>query len=369
MEVVIFEKGSRVLRKVAVSGGGRCNCTNTFEDVEDLSAVYPRGHRLMKRLFNVFNHNDAADWFERHGVTLTAQADHRIFPSSQDSQTIIDCFLNNTRRLEIKLKTNSDIHSLEQLSDYDFVAVTTGGCPKQEGLHWLEQAGHKTEKPVPSLFTFNIPDQQLRNLMGTTIDHASTFLSGRKYRSEGSLLITHWGVSGPAILKLSSHEARTLADNNYRMAQIINWTNGKEAEVREHLQSIITSNSNRLLTNYRPFELPQRLWDYLADKSVGDIRQRTWASLSKKEVNRMVNNLCNDEYAIAGKGAYKEEFVTCGGISLKSINPATLESRTTPHLFFAGEILDVDGITGGFNFQAAWTTAYTVAQSIAEKTK
>lgn len=368
MEVTIYEKGNKVLRKVELSGGGRCNCTNSFDGISDLSTVYPRGHRLLKRLFKGFSHKDAYQWFERHGVPLMTQPDHRVFPASQDSHSITDCFMREAKRLGVKIKTQTVPYPTLP-EEASFLAICTGGSPKREGLKWLEDMGHEIIDPVPSLFTFNIKDKALNDLSGTSVEDVTAFIPGSKYRSTGSLLITHWGMSGPAILKLSSHEARTLADNNYHMPLCINWTNHNEAEVRSQLQSIITNNGNRLIGNYRPFDLPQRLWDYLASKTFGDKRQRTWASLNKKELNRMVNSLCNDEYAIEGRGAYKEEFVTCGGISLKSINPSTLESRTQPKMYFAGEVLDIDGVTGGFNFQAAWTTAYTVAQSIAQKAK
>ena len=368
MDVTIHEHNNKVLRKVEVSGGGRCNCTNSFEDVRDLSAVYPRGHRLLKRLFKGFDQKDAYDWFERHGTPLMTQHDHRVFPASQDSHSIIDCFMREARRLGVKIKTQTVTYPTLP-DETSYLAICTGGSPKRDGLKWLEDLGHEIVDPVPSLFTFNIKDKALNNLSGTTVDNVTTFIPGSKYRSTGSLLITHWGVSGPAILKLSSHEARTLAENNYRMPLCINWTSSNESEVRDELQDIIAGNGSRLIANYRPFDLPQRLWDYLADKTCGNARQRTWASLNKKETNRMVNCLCNDEYSIEGRGAYKEEFVTCGGISLKSINSSTLESRTQPNMYFAGEVLDIDGITGGFNFQAAWTTAYTVARAIAEKVK
>lgn len=367
MDVTIYEKGNHVLRKVELSGGGRCNCTNSFEDISDLSQVYPRGHRLLKRLFKGFSHKDAYQWFERHGIPLMTQSDHRVFPASQDSHSIIDCFMREARRLGIKIKTQTVTYPT--LPEGAFLAICTGGCPKREGLRWLEDMGHEIADPVPSLFTFNIKNKALNSFSGTTIDNVTAFIPGSKYRATGSLLITHWGMSGPAILKLSSHEARTLADNNYRMPLSINWTSHTEAEVRSQLQAIITNNSNRLITNYRPFDLPQRLWDYLANKILGDTRQHTWGSIGKKELNRMVNSLTNDQYTIEGRGAYKEEFVTCGGVALTSINPSTMESRHVPNMFFAGEVLDIDGITGGFNFQAAWTTAFTAARAIAEKQK
>lgn len=363
MEVTIFERSQRVLAKVEVSGGGRCNCTNSFANVRDLSAVYPRGHRLLKRLFKVFSPRDAYHWWEQHGVRLVTQPDQCVFPASQDSHTIINCLLHEARRHEVKIRPGEKIDSLDQLSDYDHLVVTAGGQPRTEGLQWLE---HDVEQPVPSLFTFCIDDAQLTALMGTVVEGAHVLLPGTKLRAEGPLLITHWGMSGPAILRLSSYGARLLADSGYRHPLSVNWTGLKEAEVIEEVSSLMAQQSQKMLQNVRPFGLPLRLWDYLTQKALGERQRSPWGSLNKKEMNRLVNVLTNDQYQIAGRAPFKDEFVTCGGISLSAINPATLESRTRSHLYFAGEVLDIDGVTGGFNFQAAWTTAYVVAQSIAD---
>ena len=365
MEVTILERSQRVLAKVEVSGGGRCNCTNSFANVRDLSAVYPRGHRLLKRLFKVFSPRDAYEWWEQHGVRLVTQPDQCVFPASQDSHTIINCLLHEARRHEVKIRLGEKISSLDQLSDYDAIVVTTGGQPRAEGLLWLR---HDVEQPVPSLFTFRIDDAQLTALMGTVVEEAHVLLPGTKLRAEGPLLITHWGMSGPAILRLSSYGARLLADSGYRHPLSVNWTGLKEAEVIEEVSSLTVQQSQKMLLNVRPFGLPSRLWDYLTQKALGERQRSPWGSLNKKEMNRLVNVLTNDQYQIAGRAPFKDEFVTCGGISLSAINPATLESRTRPGLYFAGEVLDIDGITGGFNFQAAWTTAYVVAQSIADAT-
>ena len=369
MEVTICERGTHVLKKVELSGGGRCNLTNTFEGITDLATVYPRGHRLLKQLFKTFNHNDTQEWFRRHGVALMTQPDHRVFPATEDSHTISNCLIQEAKRLGVKVFFNTQNLKLKtQNSELSFLAICTGS-PTREWLSQFEETGHKIVEPVPSLFTFNIADQALRQLSGTTIDNATVFLQGSKTRSKGSLLITHWGMSGPAILRLSSYEARTLHDNNYNLTLVTNWVSQKEAEVRAELQGIKAENPQKHLHNYRPFNLPQRLWDYLLAKVFRDSSSRTWASMNDKELNRVINILTNDQYPINGKGAFKEEFVTCGGIALSSVNPATLESRTLPHLYFAGEVLDIDGVTGGFNFQAAWTTAYTVARAIVEKVK
>lgn len=362
MEIVIMEQGQSVLRKVRVSGGGRCNCTNTFRYVTDLSEVYPRGHRLLKRLFNSFGPADAYAWFEQHGVRLTVQDDQCVFPFSQDSQTIINCFLSYAHRLGIKVVTNVKVEGLEVLSDYDYICVTTGGSPRKEGLQWLAEAGHELVEPVPSLFTFGIADSDLQQLMGTVAVHATASLAGTKLRASGPLLITHWGMSGPCILRLSSYGARFLAARDYKSDLLVNWCSCGEAEVTAELSRLMDSHRHKMIGNVTPFGLQQRLWEYLSGKVAG---QKRWGELGRKDMNRLVNVLTNDSYHIAGRAPFKDEFVTCGGVSLASVYPQTLESRHRNGLFFAGEVLDIDGVTGGFNFQAAWTTAHTVAEAIA----
>ena len=362
MEVTIFEKSKKVLAKVEISGGGRCNCTNAFASVRDLSQVYPRGHRLMKRLFKRFDYRDAYAWFERHGVRLVTQEDECVFPASQDSHTIINLFLFEARRLGIEIRTAHKIESLEALSDYDFIAITTGGMSMSNSS--LITIHSSLITPVPSLFTFSIEDEGLRALMGTVVEDATVSIPGTKFRSNGPLLITHWGMSGPAILKLSSYAARELHEHQYQMPLAVNWTSRKDPEILEELHRIMNVHPQKQLSSIRPFDLPSRLWGYLLEKALGERAQNRWQNLNKKEVNRLVNILCNDPYQIAGRAAFKDEFVTCGGVSLTAVDPNTLESKDIPHLYFAGEVLDIDGITGGFNFQAAWTTAYTVAQAI-----
>ena len=364
MAVTIFERSPRVLTKVEVSGGGRCNCTNSFARVTDLSQVYPRGHRLMKRLFNVFNYEDAYRWFESHGVPLVTQDDECVFPQAQDSHAIIDCFLTLAKRYQIAIEKGVKVQSLADLKGFDYVAVTTGGSPKGEGLRWLENLGHETESPVPSLFTFSIDDERLHALMGLVVDDAVVHIPGTKLRADGALLITHWGLSGPAILRLSSYAARLLAENNYQAPLSINWLHGSEVDAQEALQEMAVREPQKQLTTCNPFDLQQRLWSYLVEKALADRCRIRWAEMNKKDVNRLVNVLVNDTYQIAGRAPFKDEFVTCGGVSLKAVNPVTLESRHVPRMYFAGEVLDIDGVTGGFNFQAAWTTAYTVASSI-----
>ena len=357
MQVTIFEKSKKVLAKVEVSGGGRCNCTNSFEAVTDLQQVYPRGHRLLKRLFKTFDYRDAYEWFEAHGVRLTTQEDHCVFPLSQDSHTIINMFLAEAKRHGREIRTQCKIESLEQLKDYDFKVITTGGGT-------ASMAGVPTIEAVPSLFTFSIEDEALRALMGTVVEDATASIPGTKFKSCGPLLITHWGMSGPAILKLSSHAARELHEHNYQMPLAVNWTSLKEPEIQQELHEIIIRHPQKQIATIRPFGLPSRLWDYLVAKTLGERAQNRWQNLNQKELNRLTNALCNDQYQIAGRAAFKDEFVTCGGVDLAAVNTNTLESKTLPQLYFAGEVLDVDGVTGGFNFQAAWTTAYVVSMAI-----
>ena len=365
MQVDIFERSQHVLAKVEVSGGGRCNCTNTFEGVRDLSAVYPRGHRLLKRLFNIFNHQDAYRWFESHGVPLTAQPDHCVFPAAQDSHAIINCFLNSARQHGITIHTRHPIHKMEELEEYDFVAVTTGGSPRSQGFDWLRDIGHDIVEPVPSLFSMGIGDTRLKALMGTVAERATVTLAGTKIKAGGPLLITHWGLSGPAILRLSSHAARDLYGRNYQAHVCINWTGMSETEIRELLTEMVITHPKQQVATHAIQGLTQRLWNYIVEKSISEKANARWSDLGKKDINRLTNSLTADDVAITGRAPFKDEFVTCGGVALSGINPTTMESRHRKGLFFAGEVLDIDGVTGGFNFQAAWTTAYVAAQAIA----
>ena len=370
MDVTIFEKSKRVLAKVEISGGGRCNCTNSFAELRDLREAYPRGHRLMKRLMKGFSQEDAYAWFERHGVRLTTQEDQCVFPMSQDSHTIINCFLAEARRHGVGIRTEVRIDSLDQLSDFDYIAVTTGGMTthgdRSHGLFERLAGPVPVSRPVPSLFTFRIDDERLHALMGTVVENVVTMIPGTKLRAEGPLLVTHWGMSGPAILKLSSYGARLLAESGYQVPLAVNWTNHRDTEVMTMLDEMMIRHPQKQLKTMAPCGLPVRLWSYLLEKCLGERSNGRWGSLNKKEQNRLANLLSGgDGYQIAGRAPFKDEFVTCGGINLSAVNPSTLESRDVPRLYFAGEVLDIDGITGGFNFQAAWTTAYTVACAIA----
>ena len=369
MEVTIFERSNKVLAKVEVSGGGRCNCTNSFADINDLQYAYPRGHRLLKRLFKNFDYKDAYRWFEDHGVELVTQDDQCVFPRAQDSHAIIDCFLGLAQRYHVKLYKGRKVQDLDELKSFDYIAVTTGGSPKGEGLCWLKAIGQEIEAPVPSLFSLSIDDKQLTALQGLVVNEALAFIPGTKMKAKGALLITHWGMSGPAILKLSSYAARLLAEHDYRHSISIRWTSMTDAEVQECLPATIIRDPHKQLTTFCPLQLPQRLCVYLLEKSLGERSRNRWSELNNKDVNRLVNIVTNDVYQTSGRGTFKDEFVTCGGVSLNGVNAQTLESKKVKNLYFAGEVLDIDGITGGFNFQAAWTTAFTVAKAICEAEK
>lgn len=428
--VEVFEAGAKALAKVAITGGGRCNLTNSFEGISSLSAAYPRGDKLMKRLFRTFDQKSAWQWFENEGVKLVLQEDHCVFPASQDAMEIVNTLLARMRQAGVTLHTKrkvtgifprpdggytlsvselSKVQSLRRVQlprgtvpelskvqslrhaqlprgsvpelvegpmpqkyqrrddrnfQADIVVVTTGGSPELSGLGMLDGLELEIVPPVPSLFTLNLPGSPVRELMGTVVDNANASLVGTKLKAAGPLLITHWGMSGPAILKLSSYAARYLAEKEYSATLSVNWFGGLgEQDVRDRILSLSKDNPQKQILNSHPSELPSRLWAYMITKA--GIREDTrWAELGSKGMNRLVNTLINDEYQIRGKSRFKEEFVTCGGVALSNINLNTLESKTHPGLYFAGEVLDVDAITGGFNLQAAWSMGYTVARSI-----
>lgn len=367
-EVTILERGDATLRKVAVSGGGRCNVTNSFAAVDDLAEVYPRGHRLMRKLFHTFGPEDVRLWFEKRGVRLVEQPDHCIFPASQDSRTIIDCLQGQAARLGVIVKMNvKDIDINAMLAAGEKVIVCTGGATSRTMPKWLGLPEEDLVPPVPSLFSLSIDDADLNNLMGTVAEDAIVAIAGHKHKSQGNLLITHWGVSGPAILKLSSHAARTLAEHDYKGTLIVNWLGTTEDDTRAQISRIATANPQKSLINARPTKLTSRLWEYVLANAIPDFGQKRWGAIGKKDVNKLVQGLTAASYPISGRAPFKDEFVTAGGISLNSINPATMESKRKPGLYFAGEVADIDGVTGGFNFTAAWCTAMAAAKAIAAK--
>lgn len=385
--VEVFEANQKPLAKVAITGGGRCNLTNTFRDVKSLQHTYPRGHKLMKRLFHQLNQQQLMAWWENEGVKLTVQEDQCVFPASQDAMEIVNTLVSAMRRervilscgqrvIEINEEGSKYRVSTESRSNvYDAVVVTTGGSPKISGLDFLSDLHLEMESPVPSLFTFKINDP-ITELMGVVVEETVASLAGTKMKAEGPLLITHWGMSGPAILKLSSQAARHLAESNYKAQLNVNWLNGQnEDSVREQLDTLLADNPQKqigsvhLTTDHKlktgaTSPITSRLWNYLLVKS-GIAPERRCAEVGRKQINKLASVLTCDTYVLAGQSRFKEEFVTCGGVALSNIDPNTLQCRQHPGLFFAGEVLDVDAITGGFNLQAAWTMGYVVAQNLA----
>ncbi|MDE0917553.1 MAG: NAD(P)/FAD-dependent oxidoreductase, partial [Flavobacteriales bacterium] len=373
-QVVIFEKSNKILAKVKISGGGRCNVTNACFSASKLSKFYPRGEKEMKKAFSVFQAKDTVEWFAKRGVTLKAESDNRMFPVTDDSQTIIDCFLEEAKLKNIQLlkltpiskiipeKTGYTLHHNDTKEHFDKVIIATGGSPKESGSYWLRQLGLAISPPVPSLFTFNIPGDQVKTLMGLVVENATVRIQGTKLRYAGPVLITHWGMSGPAILKLSAWGAKVLAEKKYQFKIQINWLSIKsEEEAHGILDKADASIRAKKIMNANPFGLPNRMWAFLLQK-VKINPDMKWFDLSKKNLNQLLNTLLNDIYEVSGKTTFKEEFVTCGGVKLSEIDMTSMESKALKNLYFAGEVMDVDGITGGFNFQAAWTTGYIAGQ-------
>ena len=375
--VVIFEKTRFSLAKVKISGGGRCNVTNGNTSISELASAYPRGKSLMKKALKTFNTKHTMEWFESRGVPLFVQDDMRVFPVSEDSASIIHCFMDQTEAMGIPCEYWSEIQSISPKDNqlkleftrqdlpsrtFDKVIVASGGSPRVKGLKWLKNMGHDIVEPVPSLFTFNMPDESIVELTGVAVDPVQVSIHGTKLKTTGPLLITHWGFSGPAILKLSAFGARVLHEKGYHFDVRVNWIDQSNQDlVLEQLEAIKAEHSRKLLPNIRPFGLPDRLWRFLLQRS-GLPQTKKWSELGKNGLNKLITVLTGDSYVVSGKTGFKDEFVTCGGVSLESINAKTLQSRVCENLYFAGEILDIDGITGGYNFQAAWTTAFIAAQ-------
>ena len=377
LKVTILEKSNKLLSKVKVSGGGRCNVTHACFEIAEMAKKYPRGGHFVKKSFHRFFTTDTIKWFEERGVKLKTEADARMFPVTDSSQTIIDCLMRETNKYGISIRLNKEVKAVnthnsqfivqclggENISA-DFICIACGGYPKPSMFDWLRELGHSIEEPVPSLFTFNIPNHRITRLMGVSVEKAKVKVAHSKLADEGPLLITHWGFSGPAILRLSAWGARELATNNWQFAIVVNWLpEHNEQSLQEKFRQVRFEIASTRMTTRNPFGLPQRLWEFLLEHS--EINSETrWADLPAKEQNRLVKNVCACEFAIKGKTTYKEEFVTAGGVVLSEVDPNTMMSKKNPNLYFAGEILDVDGITGGFNFQHAWTSGFIVADSL-----
>jgi predicted Rossmann fold flavoprotein len=380
IKVTLIEKSNKLLSKVKVSGGGRCNVTHACFSIAEMIKKYPRGEKFLKQAFHHFFTTDTIAWFENKNLKLKTEADGRMFPQSNSSETIINCLLNEANKNQVEILMNREIVRIEKHENEfqlfgkdgsvlkaDFVCVACGGFHKPEQYNWLTKLGHTFESPVPSLFTFNVPKNPVSELMGISVENAQVKINGTKFSQTGPLLITHWGFSGPAVLKLSAFAARELSKINYDFTIAINWiAYYHENSVLEKLKLIRQELAPKKIINKNPFNLPQRLWEYHLDRSGIDTQKR-WADLPAKQQNILAKQLCAQQFHVKGKTTFKEEFVTAGGIKLNEVDANTMQSKIVPNLFFAGEILDVDGITGGFNFQHAWTSGWLAAREISNR--
>jgi len=373
LKIAILERGKEVLTKVRISGGGRCNVTHACFEPNELVKFYPRGEKELRGPFHQFCSGDTIEWFEKHGVELKIEEDGRMFPVTDSSQTIIECFLTATQKLGIDVLTGQSVQSIFKKDNFwkietqsenyltEKLVLATGSNPKIWEM--LQTFGHAIVSPVPSLFTFNIKDPRIKELPGVSAQ-VSLKIKDTKLESTGPLLITHWGMSGPAILKLSAWGARTLHDKNYQFTLIVNWLNDLDAEDTEKiLKELKQEHSKKAVSKKSPFEFPNRLWESLVLASGIEVETK-WADLNKTQLLNLTQQLTNSKFQVNGKSTFKDEFVTAGGIDLKEINFKTMESKLYENLYFAGEIVNIDAITGGFNFQNAWTSGFIVANAV-----
>jgi hypothetical protein len=382
VEVAVFEKTGKALQKVKASGGGRCNVTHECFDVPELITKYPRGRQLLRKSLYRFGPKETKQWFEQRGVQLKTEADGRVFPVTDSSQAIIDCLwremMNNNvhvyfhKQVEaIKRENDQFVIQFADQSSYiaNAILIAAGGFPKTGQYNWLTALGHTIQTPVPSLFTFNMPGNPITALMGVSVPDATVKVAGTKIMQHGALLITHWGMSGPAILKTSAVAARELAERNYEFSIIVNWLGEMDdAGIKEAIEQLRQERGKQFVVSSNPFNLPRRMWEHIAaDCSIKE--DTRWGDLAAGSRNKLVEHLIRDSYTVKGKTTFKEEFVTCGGISLSEVDPDTMESRKVPGLYFAGEIMDVDGVTGGYNFQHAWCSGWIAALALADKSK
>lgn len=378
--VIILEKSKNVLAKVKVSGGGRCNVTNAETNPIRLSKFYPRTHKLQQDIFKEFGSIQTVEWFKKRGVKLHTEADGRMFPESNNSETIIYCLTEQCRKLGVEISVSTGVNNIIPIenegfklvlnNDSDLIAnkvlIATGGTPSLDGYKWLSGLKLPVEAPIPSLFTFNVASHPLVSLMGLSVENATVKIVGTNLVNQGPLLITHWGFSGPAVIKLSAWAAKVLAEKKYLFSILINWLGAvSELHAIEQLNDFKAKHPQKLVLGNRLFDIPSRLWEYFCTQS-GVLPSTKWCEISKKQFNKLVQTLVADLYEIKGKTTFKEEFVTAGGISLEAINMLTMESKTYKNLYFAGEIMNIDGITGGFNFQHAWTSGYLAGKNMAE---
>lgn len=371
--IVVLERAANPLSKLKISGGGRCNVTNVLSEPAELSKSYPRGERFLKKAFYSFSSSHMKNWLEQRGVSLKLYPDGCYFPESNDSQTIINCFLQEMKKHKVDLRLNQRVEHVVPTEagwkvttpglelNCKAVLYTVGGQPKISGFQNLSALELKIVSPVPSLFTFNMPDEPIRELMGIVTENATVKIAGEKWSSSGPLLITHWGMSGPAVLKCSAFGARVLEQKGYEATVLVNWTGNRNAQqVLELIDA--QKQSQKQIVNRSLYDLKSRLWEFLLQKA-GILPQARWSELGPKQANRLAEILVNDPYRMKGKTTFKEEFVTAGGIDLSEVAVDRMESKRFPGLFFAGEAMDIDGITGGFNFQAAWTTSFIAGKN------
>ncbi len=378
-EIILLEKSEKLLSKVKISGGGRCNITHACFDNNLLIKYYPRGGKELKTCFSYFSTNQTVDWFESRGVKLKAEADNRMFPVSDSSQSVVDCLVREARVLGVKIMTGFPVAGLEKKNNQwmvklrggeimvcDKILIATGGSPSDDSYNWMRELNLEVISPVPSLFTFNVPDSRLNGLQGIAVPQAEVRVEGTKLSNIGPLLVTHWGFSGPAILKLSAWAAREIHDMNYNFNIHINFVPGyTEESLREKFQEIKAEHHKKIVSSNPFFDLPKRLWERLT--SIAGIEEETrWMEVPNKNINKLLEEILRGSYSVKGKTTFKEEFVTCGGVDLKEVDLITMQSHKHKGLHFAGEILNIDAVTGGFNFQSAWTTGFLAGKSIAE---
>ncbi len=385
LDVLILEKTSKVLSKVKVSGGGRCNVTHAAEEVATLFPAYPRGKNFVKKTLYQFPPAKTIEWFNERGVELKVEADGRMFPVSDQSQTIINCLVNEAEKYKVQIKIRQEVLSIEpgienfricvqeeqhieEMMNADYVCIAAGGHPKVNGFSFLIKTGHTIVSPVPSLFTFNIADKALHQLMGVTVADASIKIPALKLQEQGPVLITHWGLSGPAVLKLSARAARALHECNHQFDVTVNWIMPYHESAAFDALKNYRQDARHEVNGKNPFGLTSRLWSYLVMKAEINAAVK-WTDVSNVLLTRLSKVLTADWFKVNGKTTFKDEFVTAGGVSLSEINPNTMESLICPQMYFAGEVMDVDGITGGYNFQHAWSSGWIAANAITSVNK